>query len=83
MIEKVEMYKTEDGSLFEDLMEAELYQRKLQSNSDFLERLSSIIFDKQMIFRQDNGRYYSKYHGCELDVAEAEEWLLGELKGVD
>ena len=49
MIEKVEMYKTEDGSLFEDLQEAELYQRKLQSNSDFLERLSSIIFDKQML----------------------------------
>ena len=81
MIEKVEMYKTEDGSLFEYLMEAELYQRKLQSNSDFLERLSSIIWDKQMLFKQEKGRYYSKYHGCELEVDEAEEWLLGELRG--
>ena len=55
-------------------------------NSDFLERLSSIIFDKQMLFRQDNGMYYSKYHGCELEKEEAEEWILDEireLKGVD
>ncbi len=32
MIEKVEVYKTEDGNLFEDLQEAELHHRKLDFN---------------------------------------------------
>ena len=46
---------------------------------DFLERLSSIIFDKQMLFKQENGRYYSKYHGCELELVEVEMWLLDNI----
>ena len=37
MIEVVERYKTEDGSLFEDLQEAELHQRHLQFERDIKE----------------------------------------------
>ena len=46
---------------------------------NFLESLSSAIFDKQMLFKQENGRYYSKYHGCELELDEVEEWLLDNI----
>jgi len=49
-------------------------------NSDFLERLSSAIFNKQMLFKQENGRYYSRYHGCELEVDEVEVWLLDNIR---
>ena len=47
---------------------------------NFLERLSSAIYNKQMLFKQDNGIYYSKYHDCEIERDEAEEWLLDTVK---
>ena len=43
---------------------------------DFLERLSAVVCGKQYLFKQDDGMYYSKYHGCELEKTEVEEWIL-------
>lgn len=43
---------------------------------DFLEQISVKLWDKQMIFKQDNGNYYSKYHNDYLTKDETEEWLL-------
>jgi len=43
---------------------------------DFLEKISAKLFDKQMIFKQDNGSYYSKYHSDYLTKEDIEEWLL-------
>ena len=48
---------------------------------DFLERLSAVVCGKQYLFKQDDGMYYSKYHGCELEVEEAQEWLLDNVRG--
>lgn len=47
---------------------------------DFLERLSAVVCGKQYLFKQDDGMYYSKYHCEELEVEEAEEWLLDRVK---
>lgn len=43
---------------------------------DFLEQISAKLWDKQMVFKQDNGNYYSKYHNDYLTKDETEEWLL-------
>ena len=47
---------------------------------DFLERLSAVVCGKQYLFKQGNGMYYSKYHGCDLEVEEVEEWLLDRIR---
>lgn len=46
---------------------------------DFLERLSTIIYDKQVLFIQANGKYYSKYHQIEISKSDAEEWLFEDI----
>lgn len=43
---------------------------------DFLEKISTKLFDKQMLFKQDDGSYYSRYHCNTLTKEEVEEWLL-------
>ena len=55
-----------------------VFKKEIELN--FLESLSSTIFDKQMLFKQENGRYYSKYHGCELELDEVEMWLLDNIR---
>lgn len=43
---------------------------------DFLEQISVKLWDKQMVFKQYNGSYYSRYHCDTLTKEDIEEWLL-------
>ena len=59
---------------------------KKEKSLNFYEKLSAILYDKQVLFKQDDGIYYNKKIHDNMSKKDVKEWLLaevGELKKND
>lgn len=55
---------------------------KKEKSLNFYEKLSAILYDKQIIFKQDDGSYYNRQTEDTMSKKEAKEWLLAEVGGL-
>lgn len=54
---------------------------KFDKTLNFYERLSAILYDKQVLFKQDDGSYYNRQIEGSMTKKEIKEWLLAEIEG--
>ena len=52
---------------------------KKEKSLNFYEKLSAILHDKQVLFKQDDGIYYNKKIHDTMTKKEIKEWLLAEV----
>ena len=50
-----------------------------QKSLNFYEKLSAILYDKQVLFKQDDGSYYNRQTEDNMSKKEVKEWLLAEV----
>lgn len=56
-----------------------LFDEPKEKSLNFYERLSSTIFKKQILFKQDDGSYYNQRLGENMSKSDVKEWLLAEI----
>ena len=53
-----------------------------EKSLNFYERLSATLYNKQVLFKQDNGSYYNQRLNENMSKSEVKEWLLAEVAEV-
>ena len=56
-----------------------LFDKTEEKSLNFYEKLSAILYDKQVLFKQDDGSYYNRQTEDNMSKKEVKEWLLAEV----